>query len=108
MTTNVNEKSPLYMTMVFTDELDAPLIPTTVDYRLDDRTNGNEVVPWTSLPSPAATMNFTVPGDKNTIEDETHVKEVQIFGVRVDDGLPGEGHSELIYNVLNLQGPTGP
>ena len=94
--------------MVFTDELGAPLIPATVDYRIDDRTNGTLIVDWTALPTPAATMNFTIPGDKNTIEDEDHVKEVQIFGVRVDDGLPGEGHSELIYNVINLVGPTGP
>ncbi len=94
--------------MVFEDEFKLPLIPTTVDYRIDDRTNGVLIVDWTALPSPAATMNFTIPGDKNTVEDESHVKEVQIFGVRVDEGLPGEGHSELIYNVLNLTGPLGP
>ena len=94
--------------MVFTDELGDPLIPATVDYRIDDMTNSTEVVPWTALPSPAATMTFTISGDRNTIEKEKHVKEVQIFGVRVDDGLSGEGHSELIYNVVNLTGPTGP
>ncbi len=108
MTLAVNEKSPLFMTMVFKDELDAPLVPTTVDWRLDDKTNGTEVVPWTSLPSPASTMTFTIPGDNNTIEDETHVKELQVFGIRVDDGLPGEAHSELIYNVVNLIGPISP
>ncbi len=96
------------MTLVFTDEVGDPLIPATVDYRIDDMTNGTEIVAWTSLPSPAATMTFTIPGDNNTIEDEVHVKETQIFGVRVDDGLPGEGHSEFIYSVLNLTGPTGP
>ena len=107
MTINVNEKSPLFMTMVFEDELKDPLIPNTVEWRLDDKTNNTEVVPWTNLPSPASTMNVTIPGDNNTIEDEAHVAEQQIFGIRVDVGLAGEAHSEFLYNVLNLQGPTG-
>ncbi len=93
--------------MIFTDQAGDPLIPATVEYRLDDRTNNTEIVPWTSLPSPASTMNFTIAGDKNTIEDESHVKEIQIFGIRLDEGLAGEAHSELIYNVINLVGPTG-
>lgn len=95
------------MTMNFRDELDAPLIPNTVEWRLDDKTNNTEIVPWTVVPTPAATMTLTIPGDNNTIEDETHVKEMQIFGLRLDDGLPGEAHQELLYNVLNLVGPTG-
>lgn len=108
MTVSVNEKSPIFITIVFTDELGDPLIPQTVDWRLDDRTNDIEIQPWTPLASPASTMSFTIAGDKNVITDEEHVKEVQIFGVRVDDGLAGEGHAEVIYNVLNLTGPTGP
>ncbi len=103
----VNEKSPLFMTMTFEDETGAPLTPTTVEWRLDDKTNGVEVVPWTSLPSPSSTMNVTVPGADNAIADEAHVQELQIFGIRVDNGQPGEGHAELAYNVLNLSGPTG-
>lgn len=108
MTVNVNEKSPIFITMVFTDENGDPLIPQTVDYQIYDRTNDTEIVAWTALPGPASTMNFTIAGDRNTIEDESHVKEIQIFGIRVDEGLAGEGHSELIYNVLNLEAPMGP
>lgn len=108
MTLAVNEKSPVFMTMKFTDEVGDDLIPTTVEWRLDDHTNDTEVVPWTNLPAPAAIMTVTIPGNDNTIEDEDHVKEIQIFGVRVDDGLAGEGHSELIYNVINLTGPVSP
>ncbi len=104
----VNEKSPIRMTMVFTDFDGSPLIPNTVEWRLDDLTNGAEVVAWTALGGPASTMTVTVPGDNNIIDDETHVKEVHLFGVRVDDGLPGEGHSEFSYNVANLSGPTSP
>lgn len=96
------------MTMVFTDQVGDPLTPQSVDYRIDDKTNGTEIVGWTSLPGPASTMNFTIAGDRNTIEDDVHVKEIQIFGIRLDFGLAGEAHSQLEYNVLNLLGPTGP
>jgi len=92
------------MTMVFTDEDGNPLIPNTVDWRLDDKTNGTEVVPWTSLVGPASTMVFTVPGSNNLIDDQTHVVEKHVFGVRVDDGLPGEAFADLLYNVTNLHG----
>lgn len=93
--------------MIFTDENGDPIVPTTVDYQIFDRTNDTEVVPWTALPSPTSTMNFIVTGDRNAIEDESHVKEIQIFGIRVDNNLAGEGYSEIIYNVLNLEAPIG-
>ena len=103
----VPEKSPVFMKLEFTDELEAPLSPTAVDWRLDDKTKGVEVVPWTPLPGPASTMNFTIPGSNNTIESELHVVEIMAVGIRVDDGLVGEAHSEFQYTILNLTGPTG-
>ncbi len=104
---SVNEKSPLEMTMVFTDAAGDPLIPITVDWRVDDKTNDAEVRAWTSLPSTDSTMTVVIPGDDNVIASEDNVKEVQLFGIRVDDGLAGEAHAEFAYNVLNLSGPTG-
>jgi len=105
---SVNEKSPLFMTIAFKDEIGDPLIPTSVEWRLDDKTNGTEVVAWTTIPGPASIMNFTIPSDNNAIEDETNVRETQIFGIRVDEGGPGEGHEEFEYSVINLTGPIGP
>jgi len=102
----VNEKSPIFMTVNFTDENGAPLVPTSVDWRLDDMTNNTEIVPWTVFAGPASTMTLTILGSNNVIDNQVHVKELHVFGIRVDDGLPGEGYSELSYNVLNLIGPT--
>ncbi len=104
---SVNEKSPLFMTMNFKDELDAPLVPSTVEWRLDDKTNGVEIVPWTNLPGPADTMTMVIPGDNNVIDDADHIQELHAFGLRLDDGLAGEAYQELLYNVLNLIGPSG-
>lgn len=95
------------MTIAFTDENGDPLVPTKVEWRLDDKTQGVEVRTWTVIPSPASSMNVTIPGSDNTIEDEINVSEVMAFGIRVDDGLAGEGHAEFQYNLINLTGPTG-
>lgn len=107
MTLRVNEKSPIYFTIEFEDEVGDPLIPATVEWRLDDRTNNVQLVDWTTLPSPAASMNFTIVGDNNLIADEANVREEQIFGIRVNEGFPAEGHQQFSYQVMNLQGPTG-
>lgn len=110
MTTSVNERSPIFITITFTDESGNPVTPTTVDWRLDDVTDNvtTQIVDWTNLPSPASTMQVTVPGSNNNIVDEDHNTEQRVFGVRVDDGLQTEGYSQKQYNVLNLVGPTGP
>ena len=102
----VNEKSPLYMTMVFKDEIGDPLIPTTVEWRLDDH-KGTEIVAWTIMPGPAASMSVIIPGSNNLIQDEASVKESRTFGIRVNDSLASEAHGELKYDVLNLIGPSG-
>ncbi len=110
MATTVKEKSPLFMTMVFKDELGVLLVPTTVEWRLDDKETepAVEIVPWTAIPAPTSTMTLTIPGSDNFINDETKVKEARMFGIRVDDGLIGEAHDEFPYDVINVTGPTGP
>ncbi len=107
---SVNEKSPVFMTLVFTDENKAPLVPTSVDWRLDDVVGdvATEIVPWTGLAGMASTMSVTIAGANNDITDETRNTERKAFGVRVDDGLAGEGYSEFQYSVINLHGPSGP
>jgi len=109
MSVTVNEKSSLYMTLKFTDENGAVLVPTTVHWRLDNLETDPiaEIVAWTLLPSPASTMNMVIPSGNNIISDETQIRERRAFGIRVDDGLLGEGHEELEYHVMNLTGPIG-
>lgn len=104
----VNEKSPLFMTMIFKDEFKAPLIPATLEWRLDDMETDppTEVVPWTSIPSPAATTLFTIPGSKNLIGDPKNIQEGKMFGLRVNDTLTNEAHAQFAYHVLNITGPS--
>jgi len=107
MANTVKEKSPLFMLLGFKDELGAPLIPNTVEWRLDDRELDSEIVPWTALPTPAANMTMIIPGTNNTIVTETNIRERRTFGLRLNSGLPAEAHDQFHYHVLNLFGPKG-
>jgi len=103
----VNEQSPLCMTLTFTDENGDPLIPTTVEWRLDDVELDIEVVAWTGLVSMAAIMNMTIPADNNVIEDESKVREARMYGIRINNTMASEAHAQFKYHVINLVGPSG-
>ena len=108
MARTVNEKSPLYMTIVFTDEVGDPLVPTKAEWRLDDHDNDSQVVDWTTLASPASTMNMIIEGTNHIIGDETNVKEKRVYGIRVNGGGQGEAYDEFHYNIVNLHGALSP
>lgn len=107
MSATVNEKSPLFLTLTFTDEVGAPLIPSTVDWRLDDLEQDLEIVGWTALVGPAASMTLTVPATNNIINDTTKVREARMLGIRINENLLLEAHEQRKYHVLNLFGPSG-
>ena len=108
MSNTVNEKSPLFMTVSFKDEVGDPLVPTTVEWRLDDLETTQEVVGWTNLPGPTADMNVTIPASNHVIINDGSVREERVFGVRINVGLGAEAHQEFRYHVLNLFAPSGP
>ncbi len=107
MASTVKEKSPLHMTIVHKDENGDPLVPTKFEWRLDDVDNDTEIVGWTNVGSPTATMQVVIPGSNHIIGLETNVKESRMFGVRINDTLTSEAHSQFKYDVLNLIGPSG-
>lgn len=110
MTTNattVNEKSPLCLTMTFTDEDGAPLVPISLDWRLDDLGTDEEIVAWTPVSTPAAVMKITIPADNNVIGYDGNIREPRVFGIRINDGAISEAHAEYHYHVINLTGPSG-
>lgn len=108
MARTVKEKSPLHMTVTFTDENGDPLIPQTVDWRLDNHDTDAEIVPWTALGGISSSMVVVIPATNNVIEDESNVREERSFGIRVNSGQGSEAHDEFHYHIINLHGPSGP
>lgn len=104
MSITVNEQSPLFITLTFTDEVGGALIPTTVEWRLDNSTEGTEIVDWTALPGPAASMSMVIGDEHHVISDSSHVKEGRILGIRINNGIALEAHEQHKYHVLNMYG----
>lgn len=96
----INQHSTFFVSSSFTDKDGQPLVPNTVDYRIDDLTNGQEVLDWTSV-TPASTVEITVLGSYNQIIKSSNLKEVKCITVRINEGTDAEARDELQYNVLN-------
>ena len=99
----IRERSPVFLTVNFTDENNNPVTPLTVDWRLDDVSNGQEVLDWQSE-TPANPLTFTVPAANNTIIDDSRDSELKEVVVRVDNGAQTEAHETIRYTVENIAG----
>lgn len=107
MTTQViNEQSALFLTFTFTDENGDPIVPSTIEWRLDDITNDTEVVGWTNIGSPATSVNVTISAQNNLISNQDNVYETRRVTVRIDEGQSTEGNQEKEYRIKNLHGTT--
>ena len=100
----VNEQSALFLRFSFFDEADSPIEPATIEWRVDDITNGVEVVDWTSIVTPNEVVVVSVSGQTNLIADQSHTFELRRVTVRIDDGLATESSQEKYYRLKNLGG----
>ena len=101
----VNEKSSLFLVFSFTDEEGAPVIPTTIDWRVDkvdDPHNPVQIQDWTAIGVPAATVSVQIAGNVNTISDQTKTFEHRAVTVRMDESLSTIAHQEKLYRIKNL------
>lgn len=99
----IDENSPVFVTVSFTDENGAPTVPTTVDWRLDDLSNKVQVKDWTVL-TPANPLTFSIRASDNGIIDTNRDSELKEAVIRIDDGFATEAHKSVKYTVTNLFG----
>jgi hypothetical protein len=103
----VNEGSAAFFTFTFTDEAGDPVVPITVDWRLDDITDGDhtptQIADWASL-TPASSVSLTSPGSNQDILDSTHNREERVLTVRIDEGQNTQAYEKHYFRVKNLHG----
>lgn len=105
----VNENSALFLTFSFADENDVPIVPNSIDWRIDDVTdkhNPIEITAWTPVGVPATSVDIQVPASSNAIStaNTNKVFELRVVRVRMDDGQSTEAHNQKFYRVKNLVG----
>ena len=99
----VNERSTAVLSMTFTDETKAPVIPTSARYCVLDELSGTVLSGWTSFTPTVASYDLTISQDNNRIIDDSRDTEVRIVTV-VFEYYYGSKQctGEFRYEVKNL------
>lgn len=101
----LNEGSTGYLTVAFTDKDGAAATPSTVSYRIDCMTNGQEVKDDTAV-TPASSVKIELGAADNAIIDQANPFEKRIVTVTADYGVDDACVDEFIYAVKNMQKKT--
>ena len=81
----------------------AAATPTTLKYRIDCLTTGNEIADWTSVTA-ASSASISVTGTHNAIQSDANDREVKQMTVMADDGLSTQHRGTVRWTVENLYG----
>ncbi len=101
----INELSSLFLTFTFTDEVGDPVIPTTIDWRVDivdDPHVPVEVLDWAVVAGVASSVNVQVAGSNNSITDQDNTYERRLVTVRMDSTLSTQAFQQKHYRIKNL------
>jgi len=82
----INDGSECYVDAEFFDVNGDPYVPSSLEYRVDDLTNGISVLPWTPI-SVAQEVTITLPTTVNTMNAQSPRRERRQFLLQV--GIPG-------------------
>lgn len=104
----VNERTKWVTTHNFTDENDAPVVPATASYRIDDVGSLAEIHADDTIESLDSSIEIAWTASDTSILDETRPYETRRMTITWTYGSGGNGHAEYFLNVLNLKGVTSP
>lgn len=102
----INENSALFLKFSFFDEDDAPLVPATVDWRLDDITdphNPVQIVDWAAL-TPSTVVSHQITAAQNVLLDQGNNFESRLVTIKTDDALASQGLAYKPFTIKNLHG----
>lgn len=98
---NFKEGTNLRVTVNFSSN-GAPVVPTTIHYKLRNDTEDVTVIDWTAVGVPAAEIEIDIPAQSVKIEDSERQREVQELTVVADKDLPTQVPDYVRWNVINI------
>jgi hypothetical protein len=102
MLSEVNEDTTAYLTVAFLDKDGAQEAPSSLTYRIDCLTNGQEVKGDTAL-TPGGSVEITLSAADNAIISQTNGVETRVVTVEASYGASDGLKAEYKYNVRNLK-----
>jgi hypothetical protein len=102
--TRVQEGSGFVATAYFRNRSDASAdTPSTVKYRLDCLTTGQQILDWTSVTA-GESVSITVTGAQNAILNDDNDYEVKQLTVESDVGSADQCRGRKTWRVENIYG----
>ncbi len=99
----VNERTTCYLQVTFFDKAGQLAEPSRVDWRLDDITTGQAVVPLTQI-TPGATVEITVLAAYNAMRSPGNAREQRRVTVIAEYGMGDQVTGQWDYHLVNLSG----
>ena len=98
----VNENSNAYLTVNFKDKNGVAAVPTSISYRIDCVTNGQEVLTDTPFTPAAASIEIELTKVNNACIGSVNKYEERCVTVTAVYGVDDEIAEEYRYNLKNL------
>ncbi len=104
----VNEDSTAYLDVDFKDKDDELEAPTTISYRIDCLTNGQEVKDDTAFTPAAASIEIELTKTDNAIISQTNNSEKRLVTVTGVYGGDDQIVKEYQYDLINMKKKPSP
>src|SRR6185312_124103 len=98
------EYSACFVNASFVDSTSAPMAPRYLQYRIDDVTSGNQILPWTSL-NPAASLQIAITSAQNALISGTRSHETHQVLLKITDASGnGPFYARCVYDLISVPG----
>jgi hypothetical protein len=96
------EQSAVFIAIDYFDSTRFPYLPVAVQYRVDDLTSGNNIVPWTTIGPQVANL-VTVTSPQNALVSLTRCQECHqvLFAITDDEGI---NYARAVYELIRVPG----
>lgn len=101
----ISEGSRQKFAVSFKDEDYQPFLPTSIRYRLDDKTDDitTVILDWQTI-TPDYRVEITIPSSANAILNDQNVYETRVLTIQSDYGTDNQLSEDETYRVRNLKG----
>lgn len=93
--------SSCLITAAYFDLTRIPFIPNTIQYRVDDLTSLENLVPWTPITPPLTTSRIIVTSTQNQMVSLTRKVEQHQLLLQITDNFGNVFYARVIYKILN-------
>ena len=97
--------SACYVNASFFDETGAAMVPEALSYRIDDLASGTQILDWTSIGTPAATVQVLITGAQNNLVSSLAIREEhQVLFQITDTEGNAPFYSRTILKIVQAPG----